>query len=355
MYASLDKTFARQVVEVDALSARIEPDGEFGYRQKPNSRYRYGNGTVATSNAMGFRGPIVSVPKPPGTFRIVLLGESTTHGWGVDDDETIDAYMRRLLAERYPARRLDVVNLAFDGYDTNQLYERLQNDGLRLAPDLLIVNAGINDVRNARFPNLRDRDPRTLLFANIVSIQREAARDGPRAWTWIKHHSYLARLPGMVRSQLTEARAAASTAWVTPNPRAVDYFDLNLRRIAELVRTSAIPIVFSTPPSSIPMRYAPRDTLARSYWIVGAKTTQSYRDALAHRMRQVTAELQREGRPVIYVRHQLPPELFLDDCHLTAQGNRQMAVDFVTAAQPFLALGDVGARGKLSRASRPPH
>jgi lysophospholipase L1-like esterase len=344
--ASLDAGFGQQIVALDPLSALIEPHGELGYRQRPGSRYHYANGTVATSNAMAFRGPAVSLPKPPGTFRIVLLGESSTHGWGVNDDETIDAYMRQVLAERYPARRFEVVNLAFDGYDAYQQYERLRSDGEPLDPDLLIVNAGINDVRNARFPDLQDRDARTLLYAEILRIQREAARHGPSAWTRIKHHSYLARLPGLVRSRLGTAPASDVRAGVTPNARAIDYFALNLGRIAELVRNRATPIVFSTPPSAIGTHYTQHDILARSYWLGDAETTQRYRDSLAQRMRQLVVNLRREGQPVIYLRPQLPGELFLDDCHPTAAGNRQLALDFVAAAQPFLGTGALAARAR---------
>lgn len=341
--AALDENFRRQVVALDPLSALIEPHGDLGYRQRPGSKYYYGNGTVATANAMGFRGPVVSLPKPPGTFRIVLLGESTTHGWGVSDDETIDAYMRRLLVERYPTRRFDVVNLAFDGYDAYQQYERFRSDGVRLDPDLVIVNAGINDVRNARFPGLQDRDARTTLYADILRIQREAARDGPSVWTWIKHYSYLARLPGMVRSRLGTRHARETSSSVTPNPRAVDYFALNLRRVAELAGTRGTPIVFSTPPSAIGTGYSQHDTLARSYFIVDAATTQSYRDSLAQRMRWLATDLRREGRSVIYLRHQVPADVFLDDCHLSAAGNQRMALDFINATKAF--LGDVRSSG----------
>jgi lysophospholipase L1-like esterase len=354
-YASLNRSFALQVVVADPLSARIEPDGGLGFRQKPESRYRYGNGTVATANAMGFRGPVVAIPKPADTFRIVLLGESTTHGWGVNDDETVDAYMRGVLAERYRARRFEVVNLAFDGYDSYQLYERLRTDGLRLEPDLLIVNAGINDVRNARFANLTDRDPRTILYAEILSIQREAARHGLTAWAWMKHHSYLVRLPGMIRSRLVLAHAVASTGAVAPNPYAIDLFARNLRRVAELVRSRGTPIVFSTPPSAIATRYSPEDIAARSYWVVDAATTERYRDSLAARMRQITAELRRDGRPVTYVHGRLPPRLFLDDCHLSAEGNRRLALEFVAAAEPFLTRGGSAAGAPVLQAARSPH
>jgi hypothetical protein len=173
VYASVDEAFGTGMRSHDALAANIEPQGELGFRPKPNSVFRYSNGTAATINAMGYRGPLVAVPKPPGTFRILLLGGSTTHGWKVNDDETIDAYLRRILRRLYPGPQYEVVNLAFDGYDSNELVERLRHDGLPLAPDLVVVNAGVNDVGNARIPDLRDRDPRPLLYAGILAQLRE--------------------------------------------------------------------------------------------------------------------------------------------------------------------------------------
>ena len=70
------------------------------------------------------------------------------------DSQTIDAYMRRAFQERVSDLRVEVVNLAFDGYDSRQDLERLKIDGMRLEPDLIIVNNGINDVRSAQFENV---------------------------------------------------------------------------------------------------------------------------------------------------------------------------------------------------------
>src|SRR5262245_52633443 len=95
--ALVNGDWSRRLRGSDPAASVIEPHGELGYRQKPRSTYRYINGTKATSNAMGFRGPEVAIPKPPELIRIVLLGGSTTHGWGVNDSETIDTFMRREL------------------------------------------------------------------------------------------------------------------------------------------------------------------------------------------------------------------------------------------------------------------
>jgi len=337
VYAGLHESARQVLAQADPMGVFIAPHGELGYRPCPNKVFGYSNGTVATTNAMGYRGPVVAVPKPSGTFRIILLGESTTHGWGVADDETIDAFMRSLLTERYPGLKVDIVNLAFDGYDSRQLLERLRTDGMRLEPDVMIINTGINDVRNARFKNLADPDPRTLIWEDVLRrLREEQARGGPTIWTRVKHYSYLARLPAVAQQYVSNTHARRMQAKVTPDSSAVEIFGRNLERMSALGRHADVPVIFSTPPSSLPSRYAPRATSGISYWINDAATTQQLRDELASRMQDVVARQLSRGQKTAYVAHNLSPDSFLDDAHLTRGGNRQMAIDFVAAIAPYI-------------------
>ena len=100
MYAARNADFASRLLGYDLLAVKIAPMGELGYRQRANTSLRYKNGAVATSNAFGYRGPEVPFIKPTGTIRIVLAGGSTTHGWCVNDDQTIDFFPNCLLALR---------------------------------------------------------------------------------------------------------------------------------------------------------------------------------------------------------------------------------------------------------------
>lgn len=339
--SSVSPALAHRMRGFDPFAVLVEPVGEFGYRQRPNSTYEYGNGTAATSNTQGFRGPPVARPKPTGTYRIVLLGGSTTHGWGVDDGQAIDDYMRDILAERLPARSFDVVNLAFDGYDSYQLVERLQAEGLDLQPDLVIINSGINDVRNSRFPELRVGDERTLIWEAVMRrLRDERERGGPRLWTRIKHYLYGARLPGILLQSLRYRSPAEGQDAPPPPPQvypdAMRYFERNLRRLAQLADSVDIPILFSNPPSSLGMNYQPDDTSHQGYWIGDAATTQEYRDSLVAITEDLSRTLAQAGQPVRYVSHQLSGDMFLDDCHLTAEGNEELARDFVEAAITFL-------------------
>jgi lysophospholipase L1-like esterase len=354
IYARMSKPFGRLYAGLDVLAVKIEPHGTIGFRPKPHSTFEYGNGTIARNNAMRFRGPTVAIPKPPNTFRIVLLGESTTYGWGVNDEDTIDAYMRRLLPQRYPGLRFDVVNLAFDGYDSYQLVERLRTDGVPLDPDLLIVHAGINDVRNAQFANLQDPDPRTFLYDGILSVQRERQRHGRYPLlTRLKHVSYVARLPELVSGEIVAARSAEVRRTRAPNPAASEFFGRNLRRIVALVRPRSVPILFSATPSALAVNFEPDETSTISYWLANAAVTEAYRLSLTDRMTAVVRELRRELYPASFVSHDIPGNLFLDDCHLTPEGNRRVAQQLVDAAEPYITARRRQEAGRGHPAGRP--
>jgi lysophospholipase L1-like esterase len=286
---------------------------------------------------MGDRGPEVSIAKPPGTYRVVLLGGSTTHGYGVDNHDTIDAHMRDILQERFPERQFEVVNLAFGGYDSYQVYERLRVDALPLQPDLVVINSGINDVRNSVFSALTVPDKRTLSWeANFEVQRREAAEGGPSLWTRFTHHSYLARLPSYFRYRLRIPGVVQRNQTTLPKPSAIEYFATNIRGAAELALQAGANVILSTPASSLPTRYEPTDTSTRGYWVIDAATTEAYRERLGDRMRKIAESLGPEGA-VPYVQFNLPPNLFLDDCHLTTEGNRRVAstwVDVLTQSLP---------------------
>lgn len=318
---------ARRLEEFDPVRVQVEPYGTLGYRQRPHARFRYDNGTVAHANSLGYRGPEITLAKPPGVRRVVLLGGSTTHGWGVDDTATIDAYMRRRLAS---ARiRFEIINAGLDGYDSRQILERIEHDVLRLDPDVLIINSGINDVRNARFPNLVDGDPRTLIWHAAMEQARHEAEHGRSWWTMAKHYSLLLRLPPFIVSRSQQSPAADST--VTGYPEAAELFERNLRRIVDLARPRGIRLVFSTAPSSLRALYPPDAKPATSYWLRDAETTARYRDTLAARTRRVVTTVPGGDSMVVYVRPQLPAEMFLDDAHLTAEGNAAVAEAFSDA------------------------
>jgi lysophospholipase L1-like esterase len=125
-----------------------EPDARFGYRMRPNlefvfaSPYHGYHATVRT-NELGLHDDPVSRPKPPGTFRVLLIGDSMTAGLEVDKDETFEAVCERLLGARRPT---EVVNAGVRGYNLDNIVGYLDAEGLDLEPDLVVYVFTDNDL-----------------------------------------------------------------------------------------------------------------------------------------------------------------------------------------------------------------
>ncbi|MEO8586900.1 MAG: SGNH/GDSL hydrolase family protein [Acidobacteriota bacterium] len=111
-------------------------------------------GISVRMNARGYRGSDVPMPKPAGRYRIVCTGGSTTFDVrAADDAHTWPA----LFGARLAAKDVDVVNAGISGWTTVESLISLALRDLDLAPDLVVVYAGINDAQPAGFsPFARD-------------------------------------------------------------------------------------------------------------------------------------------------------------------------------------------------------
>jgi lysophospholipase L1-like esterase len=122
-----------------------QSDPNLGFIHVPNQSGYLDDG-LATINSIGLRGDLPQLPKPGGEFRILAIGDSTTFGWGVMDDETYCAVLESLLRERFPARAIRVVNGGVGAYDLERSAGLLEHLGPQLQPDLVLVGAYWNDL-----------------------------------------------------------------------------------------------------------------------------------------------------------------------------------------------------------------
>jgi lysophospholipase L1-like esterase len=123
-------------------------DPEIRYVIAPSQQGWIDDGLVSI-NALGFRGAEVALPKPPGRFRVVVVGDSLTLGWSVADEETFSARLERLLHDRFPKQDLDLLNLGVSGYNTRQEVTLVARHVSQLEPDLVLVGFYSNDVPDA--------------------------------------------------------------------------------------------------------------------------------------------------------------------------------------------------------------
>ena len=103
--------------------------------------------SAARLNSFGLRSPEVAIPKPPGTVRILLLGDSFTFGYQAATDEIF----ARRLEERLTGTggtKIEVVNAGVLSYCPLLEYLQYKHHLHVLEPDLVILNFDMSDVQD---------------------------------------------------------------------------------------------------------------------------------------------------------------------------------------------------------------
>lgn len=146
--------FAALLVEMWVRSAWDESRGKPGFflsdpvrGQRLASNYDgWFAGVPAHTNSLGFRDTReYSLLKTPGTFRIIVLGDSVTFGHGALYETSYPYLLEQRLREWRPDVKWEVWNLGVPGYNTAQELAYLNDVGPRFAPDLVIVGFFAND------------------------------------------------------------------------------------------------------------------------------------------------------------------------------------------------------------------
>lgn len=135
------------------------------------------------TNRHGFRGAAISEQKPPGVFRIMAVGASTTFDTQVRaDSATWPARLQYWLGQRAPGMRVEVINAGVPAYGLLDAIIRLQTELHRFSPDLMIVYHGHNELNGAFMRAEHD--------TGLVPTPDEAPPVSP--WThWLSRHSLL--------------------------------------------------------------------------------------------------------------------------------------------------------------------
>ncbi|SRR5579875_1404006 len=100
-------------------------------------------------NREGFRGPEITIRKPPSTIRIAVLGDSFTEAQQVDYPSIFCAVMQRKLGQCLKPKAVQVLDFGVDGYGTTQELVTLERRVWQFEPDAIVLAffSG-NDFRN---------------------------------------------------------------------------------------------------------------------------------------------------------------------------------------------------------------
>ena len=153
----------------------IQLDDELYFVNRPGARFVYRRaGEYAIPiryNPWGFRGPIPGRDAPPGTVRVLLLGDSQTEGLQVRLEETYGSVLQQELERLVPGRRFEVVNLAVSAYGTHQELLTLKRYADRVRPDWIVLGFyPDNDLAdNVRLPLVREEPGGVALVSHRFS------------------------------------------------------------------------------------------------------------------------------------------------------------------------------------------
>jgi hypothetical protein len=282
-------------------------------------------------NSLGFRGPEFSKAKPAGTFRIVVLGASTTFSMEASSNDAIwTARLQDKLRAAVPGRQIEVINAAVAGYVADDNLKNLRSRVLPLDPDLVIYYEANNEiVRDTREVAIRDGliDP-----------------DGRRQPAWVTALSKVSLLFDLAYKNLSIAarsRESGERRIDRVPPDLPSRFVGVLDQMRQELAARNVPLVLST----FVVKY--RRDQDRATQIANADVAFYYMpwmsiDGLLDAMDVYNAAIldygRRAGLPTIDDRASVPPdaEHFTDCMHLADKGNEAMAQRFATR---LLALG----------------
>jgi lysophospholipase L1-like esterase len=160
------------------------------YENRPN--LRHGDGQQGApeleidTNSAGFRDVERSVIKPEGVFRIIVVGDSTTAGSLVRNEEALfTRIMEKELNAGLAKPRFEALNMGVMGYQTLQEVENLRVNGVKYRPDLVIVLFCHNDFQlnvdgNTYYnllrsnPDFKFKDRKPGLLDQVVTRSRLA-------------------------------------------------------------------------------------------------------------------------------------------------------------------------------------
>jgi GDSL-like Lipase/Acylhydrolase family len=161
---------------------------------KPNAHTRSYGADVRT-NDLGFRDVRASIPpKAPGELRIIVIGDSITFGPGIEYDQLYTSRLEAALRRSHPEVR--VINLSVEGYNIIQYEAVLEEVGLGLHPDMVLVGMfPVNDFELGDYENHR-----RLAAGERVEL--------PWYLSLYVYRAYLHRVPDLAHKALTRVMTA---------------------------------------------------------------------------------------------------------------------------------------------------
>jgi GDSL-like Lipase/Acylhydrolase family len=225
----------------------ISPDPVLGHVHGPNRKAHLMGVDIAT-NSKGLRDREIPYERTPGTLRIVMLGDSSTLGWGVLPEQTYSKLLENMFAEK--GIKAEVLNTGVGNFKAFQKVEYFLAEAYKYNPDFVVMASAPNDAEilpPRRAPNVFERNCLSCIFIAgrfDTLLRRFSARpewseyylglyqDG-KAPGWLQAKEYFKKL-----RDLCKERGIGVLIVNTPEIHDVQHY--KLQRITEIGREMAV-------------------------------------------------------------------------------------------------------------------
>lgn len=282
-----------------------------------------------THNQLGFRGREITVEKPPGVFRIVIMGASTIYGIYVGDNETSAFQLERRFNELQGSKKVEVINAGVPGWVSSETLRNLTGRVLRLHPDLILVADGRNEIFPQLFNNYRDDYSHYRRagydFRNSNYVYKNLFRVSHLLMLLVTrgdgHLGFSNRdeNPPYAVIDYTNAPSDDDVLRNAAQPARLNAFRRNLEQVIQLCRANKVEPVLSTIPF-VKEKYVSNNIQADARTMPAIATQAGTNNDM---IRTIAGELK---VPLVDPALSLnQPNLLVDDCHFNKQGEEAYA------------------------------
>jgi len=245
---------------------RLQPNTEF-WHTDPDGSWKF------VTNSQGFRADEdFRLEKPPGVFRVIALGDSTTEGFEVSQNATYPAVLERYL--RKNGIKAEVFNTGVSGFGTAEELIYLENEGIKYKPDAVVLGFFGNDFDDNLRSDLFRLEGSALVVASRSYIPGVRILDIINAvppLRWLSQNSYFYSFAANTIWEAAKsarlgsseaARGAELTVGTSLNQYKIDLELALLRRLHEFCREHGVMlIIVDIPQRSVPnlMASIPQD------------------------------------------------------------------------------------------------
>ncbi|HJU69418.1 MAG TPA: GDSL-type esterase/lipase family protein [Gemmatimonadaceae bacterium] len=293
-----------------------------------------GRPTTFTTNNVGLRGDSLRMPKPDDELRVFMVGGSTTETLYLDDRQAITRVLENRLDTIVPGKRVKVYGAGKSGARSYDHIEMIAHRLVHLAPDALIVFAGVNDLRAAMYgrdqlmlpPALGAPDTEWSLM-QIVRFAVTEFQLGRRLFSLLKPEDYRDAVEQItLRSNFRRSVRMREALPVSASAPRIDVapYRNNLISIAGIARSHGIDLVLLTQPTTWNSRVD--SEIAKWHWM-SAGPDSAYREAALDQAMEAYNDVVRAVAaqfdvPLFDIARLLPKsgQYFYDDVHFNPRG-----------------------------------